>query len=229
MNYIFTWNALAFFGGRTIRRDWSHEHLRLDPLDADMFARGIDHMHSLYPWEINYSQMNLLDSHDIPRALYLMGEDKSALRLCALFQMTMPGAPCIYYGDEIGLSSAGDPYCREAFPWERESEWDWQLLSFYRDVTDLRHDFPVLRTGSFKFIFDENEVVAFHRKLDEQEAVVIFNAGMNAADIDLPSEDITAKEITRVWPKGEAPPLRVGNDKVNVNIPPRNAVVLISQ
>jgi neopullulanase len=229
MNYVFTWNTLAFFGGRTIRRDWSHNHLRLDPLDADMFARGIDHMHSLYHWEINYAQMNLLDSHDMPRALYLLGEDKIALRLCVLFQMTMPGAPCIYYGDEIGLSSAGDPYCREAFPWERESKWDWELLSFYRDVTDLRHDFPVLRTGTFKFIYDQNEIVAFLRKLDDQEAVVIFNAGLDSTDIEIPTDDISAKEFSSVWPKGESQRFLVLNDKIYVQVLPRNAIVLISE
>jgi glycosidase len=52
-----------------------------------------------------------MDSHDTARTLWTVGEDESALRLCALFQMTMPGAPCIYYGDEIGMTGANDPFC----------------------------------------------------------------------------------------------------------------------
>jgi neopullulanase len=172
--------------------------------------------------------MNLLDSHDMPRALYLMGEDKSALRLCVLFQMTMPGAPCIYYGDEIGLSSAGDPYCREAFPWEKEPEWDWELLSFYRDVTDLRHDHPVLRTGSFNFIYAQGDIVAFHREVGGQEAVVIFNVGCDASELQIPTGEISTLEFSQVWPKGNSQPFKVMNDKLSIQIPAREAVVLIS-
>jgi neopullulanase len=142
--------------------------------------------------------------------------------------MTMPGAPCIYYGDEIGLSAAGDPYCREAFPWELEPNWDWELLSFYRDVTDLRHDHPVLRTGSFKFIFDQSDVVAFHRKLEDQEAVIIFNAGSDPVDLDLPGGDISAKDFSRVWPKSKSQQVSVIDEKIRVRAPSRNAIVLIS-
>jgi neopullulanase len=228
MNYIFTWNALAFFGGKTIRKDWSHQHLRLDPLKAADFVNGIDYMHNLYPWEINYAQMNLLDSHDMPRALYLMGKDKSALRLCALFQMTMPGAPCIYYGDEIGLTAAGDPYCREAFPWEKESEWDWELLSFYRNITDLRHKHPVLQTGSFKFIYAQDDIVAFRREADGKEAVVIFNAGSDGSELKIPASDISGLEFTRIWPKGHSQSVKVVNDNLPIQIPAREAIVLIA-
>ncbi len=172
--------------------------------------------------------MNLLDSHDMPRALYLMGEDKSALRLCVLFQMTMPGAPCIYYGDEIGLSAGGDPYCREAFPWEKESEWDWELLSFYRDVTDLRNKHPVLRTGSFKFIYAQDDIVAFHREAEGKEAVVIFNAGSDGSELKIPASDISGLEFSRIWPKGHSQSIKVVNDNLAIQIPPREALVLIS-
>ncbi|NJN44045.1 MAG: alpha-amylase, partial [Anaerolineae bacterium] len=64
----------------------------------------------------------------------MMGEDKSALKLSLLFQMTIPGAPNIYYGDEIGMTGAGDPDCRRAFRWDQPETWDQDLLQFYKNA-----------------------------------------------------------------------------------------------
>ena len=60
--------------------------------------------------------LNLLDSHDMARFLTLARGDETALKLATLFQMTYPGAPSIYYGDEIGLSGAHDPVQPRRFP-----------------------------------------------------------------------------------------------------------------
>jgi len=228
MNYIFTWNALCFFGADTLRTDWKHPDIHLKPFDAAALAKNIDHTHSLYDWEINYAQLNLLDSHDMPRALYLMGEDQSALRLSVLFQMTMPGAPCIYYGDEVGLSAGGDPHCREAFPWQDESRWEHDLLAFYREATALRHSYPALRTGSFQFIYADAQVVAFYRQLVEQEAVVVFNAGQETAKVRIPAAAVAAKALTQVWPLQERSQTLVGQGVLDLTLPPRDAAVLVS-
>jgi cyclomaltodextrinase len=228
MNYIFTRNALSFFGSKTLRRDWIHEHIDLTPMNAEEFSKRIDHMHHLYPWEINYAQLNLLDSHDMPRALALLGEDKSALRLSVLFQMTMPGAPCIYYGDEIGLSSMGDPYCRAAFPWDKEPSWDWETLSFYRDATSLRNHHPILRSGKYRSIYAQGDVFAFLREVEDQEAVVIFNTGTGSEDLQIPTDGIKKMEFSQVWPKN-VPSHHIDGDRLSVYVPGREAVVLISQ
>src|SRR5690606_16330541 len=97
MNYIFAWSAMSFFGAKTLI-DYPRQHYKLTARNAEEFAAVIDEMHGYYDWEINHVQLNLFDSHDTARALWLMGEDVSALKLCVLYQMTMPGAPCIYYG-----------------------------------------------------------------------------------------------------------------------------------
>lgn len=228
MNYIFTWNALSFFGADSLRTDWKHKDIQLAPLDATALVKNIDHMHGLYDWEINHAQMNLLDSHDMPRALYLMGEDKSALRLCVLFQMTMPGAPCIYYGDEIGLSAGGDPYCRGAFPWQGESGWDHDLLAFYRKATALRHNFAVLRTGSFKFVYATGRVAAFYRRLGEQEAVVVFNAGRKIAQARIPVSELNGANLTQVWPIPGQGPSPVEHGVLDLTLPPQTATVWVS-
>ncbi len=72
--------------------------------------------------------LNVISTHDTPRFRSMAGGDAASLRLGWLVLMTMPGAPCIYYGDEIGLAGEMDPDCRAAFPWD-ESRWDRELLA----------------------------------------------------------------------------------------------------
>jgi neopullulanase len=185
-------------------------------------------MHDLYDWMINHVQLNLLDSHDMARALWIMGEDKSALRLAVLFQMTMPGAPCIYYGDEIGLSSAGDPYCRAAFPWQAEGSWAHDLLTFYQQAIALRQRYPVLRTGTFQTLYAEGQVYAFQRQLGPQQALVIFNAATEAETIILNLAGIEISTLIQVWPDS-AQNHQVTDDQLTVTVPAREALVLVGE
>ncbi|MGF1503867.1 MAG: glycoside hydrolase family 13 protein [Anaerolineae bacterium] len=132
MNYIFAWSVLTYVGKDTIRDDIHLPDYNLTPRNARAFQDAIDRMHSLYDKDVTYAQLNLLDSHDTPRALWRFRDDESALRLAVLLQMTFPGAPSIYYGDEIGLSAGNDPHCRGALPWEQEDSCNHDLLRFYR-------------------------------------------------------------------------------------------------
>lgn len=72
-------------------------------------------MLSLHHPEVTHAQFNLLDSHDTARLPWIVGEDESAVRLSILFQMTMPGAPCLYYGTEVGMTGCRYPTARGAF------------------------------------------------------------------------------------------------------------------
>jgi len=226
MNYIFCWATLSFFGAKTLRPDYKRSELHLAPLDAQAFAGVVDRMHGLYDWAVNHVQLNLLDSHDMARALWILQDDTSALRLCALFQMTMPGAPCIYYGDEIGLSTGDDPYCRQAFPWKAEESWDQDLLAHYRRATALRHRFPVLRTGSFERLHAEENVYAFFRKLAAQEAIVVFNAGKRVKRVYLPAP-LEGQGWREEWPTSNGATHLVHEGRLKLKVPAREALVLI--
>ena len=168
MNYPLSRALLGFCGARTLVQGYRQGSYPLTPLTAAHFARQIDELYTRYDWQVNYAQLNLLDSHDTARALWIMGDEKSALRLCVLCQMTMPGAPCIYYGDEIGMSAAKDPFCRAAFPWQDQGQWDHDLLAFYCRATALRHRYPALRTGTFQRLHASGGVYAFARTLPQQ-------------------------------------------------------------
>jgi neopullulanase len=99
---------------------------------------------SWYRAEVNRAQMNLLDSHDVPRALHTLKGDVAALKLSLLLLFLQPGAPCIYYGTEVGLaggpdderSSGPEPACREAFPWKQP--WAADLCSYVSRLKALR-------------------------------------------------------------------------------------------
>jgi cyclomaltodextrinase len=227
MNYPFSRATLGFFGADTLKTNYKPGGYELKPLDAPAFADQIDRMHALYDWQVNQVQFNLLDSHDTARTLWIVAGDQSALRLCVLFQMTMPGAPCIYYGDEIGMIGAADPHCRAAFPWPDESQWDSDLLAFYRRAIALRHRYPVLRTGAFQRLSARHGVYAFSRTLEQQHAVVIFNTNAQATHLNLEVADLRQGQVFEgVWNGGRYE-VRTGVLPW-ITVPARDAVVLVS-
>lgn len=226
MNYLFTEAALGFFGATTIRKDYRKSDLKIQQLDAPTFAKKIEKTLNLYDWEINQAQMNLIGSHDMARPLWIMGEDDSALRLCALFQMTMPGAPCIYYGDEIGLSAGDDPYCREAFPWDNQENWNNPLLQFYQRITAMRESHSVLRTGTFQILYAKANVFAFLRKLSENSAIVIFNTDINPVSCKLQIPNSTDETFKQIWPENENQKYFVEDGAIEVEVGGRNALLV---
>lgn len=229
MNYVVTGPMYSFFAAKTVRSDYKKTYIDLKPSDAPAFAKKIEQMFGLYNWEINFAQLNMLDSHDMARALWVAGEDKSALKLCLLFMMTIPGAPCIYYGNEIGLSSADDPYCREAFPWDDERSWDHDLLNFYRQAARLRHRHPVLRTGSFETLYAQTEIYAFRRVLNGQMAVIIFNTAIKPHKVDIPIPDGNNTSLLTVWPEANEASYRLQGQQLTVTVPGRAAIILVSE
>jgi len=226
MNYVFSRAALGFFAQETLQTDYRPGGFALETMDAPAFAACIETMLASHSWEISLTQLNLLDSHDTARALWMVQGDESALRLAVLLQMTLPGAPCIYYGSEIGMTGEHDPGCRAAFPWEKESAWNHTLLDFYRQATALRHRFPALRTGGFERLYAQNDVYGFARELNGELLIVLFNAGRQTAHIDLPLGQLGQRhgKFEAVWNKGnylaQMPVLH------GVTVPARDALIL---
>lgn len=228
MNYFVGRAAVSFFASRTLNPGFQHPDYVVQPIDAREFDRQIRTFLGFYDWQIDLAQLNLLDSHDTPRALWLMGADKSALRLSVLFQMTLPGAPCIYYGDEIGMTGAGDPDCRRAFPWERPASWDGELLAFYKQAIALRHAHPALRTGRVEPLYANGEVYALARRLDDQTALVIFNASTDQQALLLPITQFSTAGYRTIWPTHASQTYTPENGHLSLTLPPRDAVILLA-
>jgi neopullulanase len=227
MNYVFSRLALGFFGAETLNTEYKPGGYTLVELDGRDMAAGVHHMYGLYSWEVAQAQLNLMDSHDTARTLWTVGGDESALRLCTLFQMTMPGAPCIYYGDEIGMTGATDPFSRAAFPWQDKSQWNQALLAFFQRAGALRREHAVLRTGDFAIVHADKHVFAFRRRLEEQTAIVAFNRGKKDAvvDIGLP-ESQDGRAFHDVW-NGASTEVE-GKVLKAVCIPARSAAVFVN-
>jgi neopullulanase len=227
MNYPRARAVLSFFGADTLR-EYRKGPLAFAPLDAPAFAEEIRRLLDLYPRPVVRAQLNLLSSHDTARALWIVGDDPAALRLAVLFQMTMPGAPCLYYGDEIGLSSRGDPHCRAAFPWADEDAWNHDLRAAVADAAALRHAHAVLRTGHVEICHAEGRVLVIRRHGEEGEALLAFNAGPEAARVALPMEALAARRLAPVWPPNAEAPLEASADTGPVRLPAQSARVWVA-
>lgn len=177
MNYLWTSSVLGF-----CLKSWDRsltkgmQYGTKEPLDARAFQLAMDQVLKLYPEAISSVQLNLLDSHDTPRVMTLCQGDRTGLELATLIQMTFLGAPCVYYGDEIGLTGGRDPDCRKAFPWD-ESTWDKELQSIFRELIALRHRHKCLRRGDYAPVSASGELFVFSRSLKNEKLVVAVNAG----------------------------------------------------
>lgn len=224
MNYDVTKPVIAFFGGKHLDLKVIHQqsnyHGIHHAIDAHEFADRIDHNLGLYKQDITYSQLNLLDSHDTPRFLSCVSGNKDSLKLAWLFMFTYPGAPCVYYGDEIGMDGQHDPDCRRSFPWE-ESKWDKGLLGYVKELIALRKKNPALRRGDFKRLWSANGTYAFSRSLNGKTFVVAVNVS------DSPQQVHVTYEAKRVPSPvfGKASDITV-DERLRFAIPARSGVVL---
>lgn len=195
MNYPLTEALLSFTAGRHLDMavvatvDEYRGFVR--PIDGPTFARRLEELMSVYRPETVEAQLNLLGSHDTARFLTVASGDVASLRLAMLALATLPGAPCIYYGDEIGMQGRHDPDSRRAFPWD-ETRWDTDLLEFVRAVLRIRAAESVLRHGEYRTLAASGAAVAYGRSdpafADGRPgAVVVLNAGEEQTRITIPS------------------------------------------
>lgn len=161
MNYPFADRVLEFFNGG---------------MDGYDFANKIGALLMRYPQQTNEVVFNMLCSHDTPRLLTRVGHDKRKLKLCTVFLFTYIGTPCIFYGDEIGLSGEGDPDCRKCMEWDRSKQ-DRELYDFYKLMIGLRKDYDALRKGRFRFLKAEtgNPCIVYERADENKHFTIWMN------------------------------------------------------
>jgi cyclomaltodextrinase len=180
MNYVFNRVCQGYFGGARLDTGVKPGGYKLAPMRAEAFARQVNEMLALYDPEVNQVQFNLLGSHDTPRILSILGGDVARLKLAVLFQMTFVGAPCIYYGDEVGMLSV--PVVghegRASMSWN-ERTWDVELREAIKRFIALRIEHAALRRGAFVPLYadDLSNVYAFLRRLEQETLLVAFNCG----------------------------------------------------
>lgn len=193
MNYLFTEAAIAFTAGPRVQREQvaDRDYHPWPAIDGVAYADKIDHLLSLYPWPIQLTQLNLLDSHDTARFITIAGDDTASVRLGTLLMCCFPGAPSIYYGDEIGLPGGRpDAMTRRTFPWEYPERWNQDLLHFHQQVIALRQAHLALRVGAYQRLLAEPEVYAFARTLDVERLVVAVNVADAPRTVQIPLDGL---------------------------------------
>ncbi len=188
MNYPLAEAILGFSAGSHLDETVvgaHHEYgQQVRRLDGRGMAERLEALDGAYDPAVVAVQLNLLDSHDTPRFLTMCGGDRNAYRLAVLLQATLPGAPCIYYGDEVGLEGGIEPGSRRAFPSEAAAH-DGDLHAFVRAAMRARHAEPPLRHGALRVIGTAGDALAFERTGPTGRILVAANAGDGPVEIPL--------------------------------------------
>ena len=129
-------------------------------------------------------------------ARYLEGDN---LKLAFLFLLTMPGAPFVYYGDEIGMEGYKDPFNRRPYPWGREDE---QLLAHYRHLGQLRKSQEALRLGDISFFLAEDRRLGFQRSYQGKTLRIYVNRSRNTWDVPADGRILLGHNIRTVASNG---------------------------
>jgi neopullulanase len=176
------------------------EYFATADLSTAAFLDGYLHLTHMYAKGVTDANLNLLSSHDTARFLRFAGEEIQRLQLATLFQMTTPGAPSVYYGDEIGMTGGQDPDCRRAFPWDQPETWHHETLAMVRALAHLRKSFPALRLGGWELVWQQAEGFAFVREWAGQRVLVVMARQSSIADQFLP---IDSDRPQHLWGMGK--------------------------
>lgn len=234
MGYPLTEAILGFVTGRHLDRrilGFHHEYTEhVRPMDAAAFAARLGELHGAYDPDVVAVQLNLLSSHDTPRFLTLAGGDRASFRLATLLQMTLTGAPCIYYGDEVGMEGGPDPDSRRAFPPD-PAAWDTDLLAHVRGAVALRAARPALRHGSYRTVAAVGDCHLHARTLDGETVVIAVNAGEEEARVAVDVPELFGRTIVEERWTGLGGTATVGEaaldgPRLSFTVRPRDGVVL---
>ncbi|KQW43398.1 MULTISPECIES: glycoside hydrolase family 13 protein [unclassified Roseateles] len=221
MNYIFRNAVLDYAAGKPAREAYANLEL----------------MREAYPKQALYALMNLLSTHDQARALHHFGYQddgnavalklaKQRLRLAVFFQMTYPGSPTIYYGDEVGLGGGDDPFNRAPYPWADEGgKPDEALLADFKRLTKLRHDLPVLRHGSLSApLHADKHVVVLARQDGKTWAITATNNSTAPQTVSV----VVPFESGRLRDALGGEDVTVKNHGIQLTVPPLFGRVLVN-
>ena len=218
--------------------------------DGYQVCRRIMSLKENYPAQNFYAMMNLLGSHDRERILTLLGEapscegmpeglqakyklpdeqrelGKKRLKMAVAWQMTFPGVPCIYYGDEIAMEGYKDPFCRLPYDWENGDE---DMRQWYKQLIHLRNENMALQTGKFLPIYSDGDVFGYARVIDDGRDVfgqpgendvflILMNRGKELRTVYADVRDLWAGSFTNVF--GDGRELNVIRDVLHVSLAP---------
>ena len=168
--------------------------------NGDKFFRTMEHNMSKFQRQSLDVAMNELSNHDHSRFLTRTNStvgriatkgakaanenvEKCILREAVVMQMTWPGAPTVYYGDEAGMVGWTDPDNRRSYPWGKQ---DWELIEFHKDMIRIHKKYECFRSGSYKSIASGSHWICYGRFNKKLQAVILINNRRETLTVDLP-------------------------------------------
>lgn len=157
--------------------------------------------------------------------------DLAVMKEAVVMQMTLPGAPTIYYGDEAGVCGWTDPDNRRTYPWGREN---FDLLEFHRDMICIHKQNKALKMGAYKPLIWEQDVLAYARFLEDNIVVTVVNNSDEEKTISVPvwqvgvhNYDIMNRIMLtqKVLYNAGSVPTEVADGMMTVSLPPVTAAV----
>ena len=224
--------------------------------DAKTFNAQLETIRENYPEEAWYAMLNLVDSHDTVRNItkidYPTWEEENIANapeaseraiklqaLTAIFQLSYPGAPTIYYGDEVGVTGTKDPDSRRTFPWERinsdntissayASKYG-DLYNTYVDAADVRNaNKEIFATGDIKTAYAEGNIIAYARKSATKGGLSVINTSDKAITFDADVTDFLPDGLTLKDQLGSAIQATVADGKVTITVPAYSGIMMVS-
>ena len=195
-----------------------------EKIAVETFDCKVNGMLMRYKKNITNGQMNLLDSHDVPRFLSKCGEDIRRLKLAVLFQMTFIGIPSIYYGDEKGFDGWQESEYRKPMEWTEASDM-FGLYDYYKKLISIRKEYMPFILGEYKSLLKDNErgIYAYMRGYKEEGMIIIINNSDSAAEVEL--------AIPSVWSRVRdilnGVELDSSKGMISLNLQPKSGAVIV--
>ena len=227
MNYPFARLTACFvIGDRLDKETIPSFYKPYETLDAAEYAKGLEELLARHPWEIQLTQLNLLDSHDTSRFLTMAGGDRTSLQLATLLLFTFPGTPNIFYGDEIGIEGGQDPDGRKGFP--TEEKWEQETLTYHKQLIQIRKKYTALRTGEYRVITAQENVYVFARILGEEGLIIAVNNGEDKTEIQIDKIDkvssiLQTKPSQIIYGEGS---INWHDNQLKITMNPRSGLVI---
>lgn len=193
----------------------------LGKISADELNRRIMSLKENYPAQSFYSLLNILSSHDVERILTMMGDVPSMhettkdfqaafrlgdkygaacrkLKQIAGMQMTLPGVPCIYYGDELGTEGYADPFCRSYMDFSKASD-DNDIYNEYKKLIALRKSSDAFTVGEFECVYKIGRIYGYMRRYRDELYVVLSSFEEHDESIRLDLGRFSAYRIKNLY------------------------------
>jgi cyclomaltodextrinase / maltogenic alpha-amylase / neopullulanase len=190
MNYPFATNILHLFSKKSI--------------SSKEFVENMNSVIHMYPHNVNDVAFNLVGSHDTHRILTECSDDVRLVKLIYTIMLTFIGTPCIYYGDEIGITGEQDPGCRKCMEWD-ETKQNRDLFQHVKKLIQLRYDNPLLANeGKLTFIPSDyhDSCIAYTKSNGTSTFLIVINTKEEEIDYALPF-NLKGKKIRNIWTNEE--------------------------